>query len=241
MRTSPNGIYWSGETGVPGTGVWYTTQRSCTEAELVGEHPNVYSGLEYDCLAGAPPGVYVEGDLLYVFVGLGRAPGHMGCLVGDKYEGAGGLRPCESNPLFGAETDYGPEDAAGAEANSYFDFRTISSAEVVRVGGHYYMAYEGTRGPSERSVREDQFALGFARSISPTIDGPWEKYPGNPVITDVGDYWGIGHADIVIVDGVTYLYVSTSPTTRGRYVLVRKQSPLIPPEGGEGPQEETHE
>jgi beta-xylosidase len=223
MRTSDDTIHWSGEVGIPGTGVWYTTQRPCTEAELVGEHPYVYSGLEYDCLAGAPPGIYIDGDLLYVFVGLGRAPGHMGCFVGNKYEGAAGLHPCESNPLFSAEADdYGPLDVVGAEANPYFDFRTISSAEVVRLGNYYYMAYEGTRGPTSYSVREDQFALGFARSISSTIDGPWEKYPGNPVITDVGDNWGIGHADILIVDGITYLYASTSPTTRGRYVLVRK-------------------
>jgi len=222
LRTSPDGIHWSGEAMVPGTGVWYTTQRECTEAEIIGEHPYVYSGLEYDCLAGAPPGIYVAGSRLYVFVGLGRAPGHMGCLAGDKSEGAAGLRPCEFNPLFGAADEYGPLDVIGAEANPYFDFRTISSAEVVRLGNYYYMAYEGTRGPTSLAVREDQFALGFARSSSPTIDGPWEKYPGNPAIADLGDNWGIGHADIIIVSGITYLYSSTSPTTRGRYVLVYK-------------------
>jgi len=222
MRTSADGVHWSGEMGVPGTGVWYTTQRECSEAELILEHPHVYSGLEYDCLAGAPPGIYIEGSQLYVFVGLGRAPGHMGCLVGNKYAGPTGLRPCESNPLFGAEAGYGPPDVLGARANEYFEFRTISSADVVRVGDHYYMAYEGTRGPSAPANRDDQFALGFSRSISPTIDGPWEKYAGNPVIADQGDYWGIGHADLVIVGQTTYLYTSTSPSTRGRYVLVRK-------------------
>jgi hypothetical protein len=144
----------------------------------------------------------------------------MGCFVGNKHEGAAGLRPCKSNPLFSAADEYGPLDAVGAEANPYFDFRTISSAEVVRLGRTYYMAYEGTRGPTSHRVREDQFALGFARSTSSTIDGPWEKYPGNPVIADLGDNWGIGHADIVIAGGVTYMYSSTSPTTRGRYVLV---------------------
>jgi len=222
MRTSPNGFQWSGEIGIPGTGVWYDTQRPCTDAERIKTHPNVYSGLEYDCLAGAPPGIYIEDDLLYVFIGLGRAPGHMGCLVGNKYEGAVGLEPCEANPLFGTKNGYGPEDAFGAEANAYFDFRTISSADVVRVGERYYMAYEGTRGPTSHAVREDQFALGFARTISPTIDGPWETFPGNPAVTDVGDYWGIGHADLVIYQGTTYMYSSTSPETRGRYVLVKK-------------------
>jgi len=222
MRTSDDGIHWSGESWVPGTGVWYETLRECTEAERIGEHPYVYPGLEYDCLAGAPPGIYIEGNLLYVFVGLGRAPGHMGCLVGNKYAGAEGLEPCQSNPLFDSASDYGPEDMVGAAANPYFDFRTISSADVVHMGNHYYMAYEGTRGPSDPSDREDQFGLGFARSVGNTIDGPWEKYPGNPAITNLDDYWGIGHADLMIMGEHTYMYTSTSPTTRGRYILVRR-------------------
>jgi beta-xylosidase len=82
------------------------------------------------------------------------------------------------------------------------------------------MAYEGTRGPSKKYLRDDQFALGFARSVGSAIDGPWELYPGNPAIESQGDNWGIGHADIIEVNGVVYLYTSTSPTTRGRYVLV---------------------
>jgi hypothetical protein len=32
--------------------------------------------------------------------------------------------------------------------------------------------------------------------------------------------WGIGHADFIIIDGVSYLYTSTSIATRGRYELV---------------------
>ena len=229
MRTSDDAVHWSGEIAIPYTGVWYDTQRPCTEAERVREQQNVSMGFEFDCLAGAPPGVYVEGDLLYIFVGLGRAPGHMGCFVGDKDDVVKSLRPCESTPLFTGEIEYGPLDALGAAANPYFDHRTISSADVVQVGGHYYMVYEGTRGPSERYGREDQFALGFARSISPTIDGPWEKFPGNPAIADLGDNWGIGHADLVVVGRATYLYTSTSPTTRGRYVLVRKPRPTSEP------------
>jgi hypothetical protein len=223
MRTSSDGILWSGEAHVPGTGQWHADPGTCPTAAAVGEHPNIYMETEYgDCLVGAPPGVFVEGDLLYVFVGLGRDPGHMGCYVGSKHAGAAGLRRCASNPLFGAENGYGPLDALGAAANPYFEFRTISSADVVRVGAHYYMAYEGVRGPSDPTVVDNQFALGFARSAGPAIDGPWEKYPGNPVIMDVANNWGIGHADIVIVGPATYLYTATSQTTRGRYVLVRR-------------------
>jgi len=224
MRTSTDGLNWSGEAHVPGTGQWNESpERPCTEAERIGEHPNIYAETEYgNCLAGAPPGIYVEGDLLYVFVGLGRDPGHMGCYVGDKYAGAAGLRKCASNPLFGAELGYGPVELLGPEANPYFEFRTISSADVVRVGDRYYMAYEGVRGPSNPTVVDDQFALGFARSVGPAIDGPWEKYPGNPVIMDLANNWGIGHGDVVIVGSATYLYTATSQTTRGRYVLVRR-------------------
>jgi hypothetical protein len=220
MRVTDDGIHWSGEAWVLNSGVWYTVQRPCREEERVGPHPHVAP--EFDCLAGAPPGIFVEGDQLYVFVGLGRAPGHMGCFVGDKRRGTADMRPCEANPLFGAETGYGPTEVEGMDANAYFDFRTISSADVVHVGERYYMAYEGTRGPSNPSVREDQFALGFARSVSDTIDGPWEKYPDNPVIMNVTDNWGVGHADIVIVGPATYLYTATSQATRGRYVLVRR-------------------
>ena len=223
LRISPDGINWSAEAHVPGTGQWHAEPGICAEAESIGEHPNIYAESEFgNCLVGAPPGIYVEGDLLYVFVGLGRDPGHIGCYVGSKYAGAGGLRKCASNPLFGAELGYGPVDVLGVEANPYFEFRTISSADVVRVGDHYYMAYEGVRGPSNPTVVDDQFALGLARSVGPAIDGPWEKYPGNPVIMYLTNNWGIGHADIVIVGPATYLYTATSTTTRGRYVLVQR-------------------
>ncbi len=223
LRTSSDGLQWSAEAHIPGTGQWNAEPGTCPAHATIGDHPNIYAETEFgDCLIGAPPGLYVEGNLLYVFVGMGRNPGHMGCYVGEKYAGAAGLRPCASNPLFGAENGYGPVDVTGAETNPYFEFRTISSADVVRVGERYYMAYEGVRGPSDPTVVDDQFALGFARSLGPDIDGPWEKYPGNPVIMNLANNWGIGHADIVIVGPATYLYTATSPSTRGRYVLVQR-------------------
>ncbi len=113
----------------------------------------------------------------------------------------------------------------GADANEYFEFRTISSADVVRVGEYYYMAYEGVRGPSAYdALYEDQYALGLARSV--VLDGKWEKYEGNPIVADVSGNVGIGHGDLVIVGEATYLYTgtsfefSTAEGTRGRYVLV---------------------
>jgi hypothetical protein len=84
------------------------------------------------------------------------------------------------------------------------------------------MVYEGVRGPSDPTVVDDQFALGLARSVGLAIDGSWEKYPDNPIIMDLPGNVGLGHADLALVGEATYLYTTTSDTTRGRYVLVKK-------------------
>jgi beta-xylosidase len=84
------------------------------------------------------------------------------------------------------------------------------------------------RGPSSYTVVDDQFGLGLARSLGPEIDGPWEKYPGNPIIMDLPGNVGVGHADIVIIDTAafgpaTYLYTTTVDGSRGRYVLLKQR------------------
>ncbi|MCA9976699.1 MAG: hypothetical protein KC413_13145, partial [Anaerolineales bacterium] len=221
LRTSSDGLTWSDKSHIDGTWIWTYPYGGCAPYELIGFHPNIYSSQEWDCLAGGPPGIYVEGDMLYVFVGLGKAPGHMGCYNGNRFEGAAGMVECENNPLFSAN-EYGPVELLGADANPYFDFRTISSADVVRVGDHYYMTYEGVRGPSDPTVVDDQFGLGLARSLTLAIDGPWETYPSNPIIMDLPGNVGVGHADIVIIGEATYLYTATEAGTRGRYVLVKQ-------------------
>lgn len=220
LRRSTDGLNWSDWSYLttPG-GTWPSSFSPCSETERIGPHPNI-RGEVFDCLVGAPPGLYIEGDMLYVFVAAGSAPGHMRCYKGDRHGDLGDLRVCTTDPLFEGAREYGPVDVFGAEANAYFDFRYVSSADVLRVGDHYYMSYEGIRGPEELEIGMDtQFALGFARSVGPQIDGPWEKFPGNPVIMDMGFNWGIGHADLLVVDGVTYMYSATSQSTRGRYVL----------------------
>ncbi|MGQ9888126.1 MAG: hypothetical protein ACUVSX_06485 [Aggregatilineales bacterium] len=221
LRRSADGLVWSDWSFLrtPG-GTWPSSFAPCTAVERIGPHPNI-RGEAHDCLVGAPPGLFVEGDTLYVFVAAGSAPGHMRCYKGNRHGPLDALRLCDHDPLFEGAREYGPLDITeGPEIAPYFDFRYVSSADVVRVGDRYYMAYEGVRGPDvlERGM-DTQFGLGFARSVGPAIDGPWEKFPGNPVIMPVSFNWGIGHADIVIVDGVTYLYTATSQTTRGRYVL----------------------
>lgn len=221
LRTSPDGIRWSDWVYLTRPGGTFPSSFSpCSELEKIGAHPNI-RGEAFDCLVGAPPGIYVEGDMLYVFVSAGSAPAHLRCYKGNRHGDLSQLQRCETDPLFGGAREYGDTNLQGADANAYFDFRYVSSADVLKVGDHYYMTYEGIRGPDvlERGM-DTQFGLGFARSTGSQIDGAWEKYRGNPVIMDMTFNWGIGHADLLVIDGTTYLYSATSQSTRGRYRLV---------------------
>ena len=220
LRTSSDGLNWAASHHVPGTGLWPTSAKPCPPYQNIGPHPNVPAGGEtYNCLSGAPPGLFVQGSQMWVFVGMGQNPGHMGCYTGLVAGGAAGLTPCGANPLFGGADSYGPLQATGAAANPYFDFSIVSAADVLRVGDRYYMTYEGVRGPGPGEAGDTQFNLGFARSLTNQINGPWEKYPANPLLGDVPGNVGVGHADMLVLDGVTYLYTATSFNTRGRYVL----------------------
>ncbi len=220
LRRSADGIHWSRHWDyltIPG-GVWPRSHADCDPVEDIGAHPNI-RGEGDVCLVGGPPGLYVEGDTLYVFVMAGSAPAHMRCYKGDRHGDLGDLQRCATDPLFGGAREYGDVTLAGAAANPYWDFRYISSADVLRVGDYYYMAYEGIRGPSVLEFgRDNQFGLGIARARE--LDSAWEIYDANPIIMDVADNWGIGHADLIVIDGVTYMYTATSQTTRGRYRLV---------------------
>ncbi len=222
LRQSADGLNWSAPTQIPGTGNANLNHRPCEPYELIGEHPFIYSEFEADCLAGGPPGLFIEGDLMVIFVAMGKSPGSMGCYIGSAGLGIPSLRPCRFNPLFSAEATYGPLDLTGPAANPYFGFRILSSADLLRVGEHVYMVYEGVRGPSSHDVVDNQFGLGLARSVGPQVDGPWETYAGNPIVMDLPGNVGVGHADLVQVGDATYLYTATSDTTRGRYVLVKK-------------------
>ncbi|MEP7357177.1 MAG: hypothetical protein ABI847_08055 [Anaerolineales bacterium] len=220
LRTSADGLNWTRSRHVPGTGNWDTSLRPCQPYQRINDHPFLPPGSDYQCLSGAPPGLYVEGDTMYVFVAMGKNPSHMGCYVGLVADGAPGLKLCGANPLFQGAASYGPADLTGAAANPYFDFRTVSAADVVQVGARYYMTYEGVRGPGPGDFGDTQFNLGLARSAGPNINGPWEKYPGNPILGDVPGNVGVGHADLLLLDGITYLYTATTDHTRGRYKLI---------------------
>ncbi len=105
-------------------------------------------------------------------------------------------------------------------AGNQFDCLTGSSAEVVAVGGQFYMLDEGVRGPQAGDAGDTQFALGLARTRQGVIDGPWETSPHNPNLLDLPGNVGVGHADLVVIDGVTYLYTSLDGKQRSRLILV---------------------
>jgi len=209
-----DGIRWRRPHAVPYTGVWMAEHYPCPDYMRIGPHPFVSTG--YECMAGAPPGIFIEGVHTYLFLGMGQNPGHLGCYRAST--GSLRFQNCSTNPLLSAVAEYGPPGALGASANPYFNFRYITSADLIAQDGYYYMAYEGIRGPSGLLAgRDDQFALGFARATS--LEGPWVEYPGNPVLDNVTDNWGIGHADLLVVDGQVIMYTATPALARGRYVL----------------------
>jgi hypothetical protein len=220
LRRSDDGLAWSRAQRVDDTGIWKLWLEDCPTEERIGEHP--YVRYDFECLAGGPPGVYVENGTVYVFVALGQNPGSMGCYYGRLGGNARRFKRCEANPLFTGAQEYGPLDLKGAQTNRYFDFRTISSAEVTRIGDRYYMLYEGVRGPGRGDPGDSQFGLGLARSLTDRIDGPWEKHPDNPTLVDLPGNIGLGHADLVVIEGQTILYTALEKDKRSRLDLVWK-------------------
>jgi hypothetical protein len=218
LRRSLDGLAWSAPEQVRHTGIWYLWYRGCTAEERIGRHP--YVPYNYECLAGGPPGIWIEDGVVYVFFAQGQNPGSMGCAYGISGEPASAYQRCAANPLFTGAASYGPLRVADASANRHFDFRTISSAEVVRVGDQLYMLYEGVRGPGPGDAGDTQFNLGLARTKAGQVDGPWETYPGNPLLVDLPGNVGLGHADLLVLDGKTLLFTSLDGVRRARLGLV---------------------
>ncbi len=218
LRRSTDGLTWGPIEAFPHSSVWKRWLRPCYPEEAIGPHPFV--PYEYECLAGGPPGIHIEERRVYVFMGMGQNPGSLGCYVGTVGQRAEAFARCQHNPLFVGAAEYGPLELRGLEAAPYFDFRTISSAEVQRIGDRYYALYEGVRGPGPGDPGDTQFGLGLARSLTAQIDGPWEVYPGNPLLAPLPGNVGLGHADLVVLDGQTVLYTSLDGVRRSRLALV---------------------
>jgi len=217
LAESVDGVHWTAAGQVPKTGIWHYWFRDCTKAESIGLHP--FTEYNYQCLVGGPPGIYAEEGILYIFVGLGRNPGAMGCYKGPVGSAIEFFEKCDNNPLFSGSQGYGPLDKNTAATNPHFDFRTISSAEVQQIGDRYYMLYEGVRGPGPDDGGDTQFGLGLARTVTDQIDGPWETYPANPILTDLPGNIGLGHGDLIVLNGQTILYTSLDGIRRSRLQL----------------------
>ncbi|MDW8350916.1 MAG: hypothetical protein RML99_03300 [Anaerolineae bacterium] len=251
LRRSTDGLIWGEARWVFNTGVWTRQIRPCRPWEEVRPHP--FATADYECLAGGPPGIYADDDVLYVFMAMGQNPGAMGCMYLNLTPPAEdtlpwprpgradrttapppfepsqhptwiALSPCDHNPLFVGHSRYGDVRDTGAMSNAHFDHRTISSAEVIKVGERYYMLYEGIRGPGPGDVGDNQFGLGLARSTTARVDGPWEKLP-QPLLVNLPGNIGLGHADVVITPrGETIVFTSLDGVTRSRLKLVWKRS-----------------
>ena len=222
LRTSTDGRRWSKPEHVADSLVWHLWFADCPAEERIGKHP--FTPFDYECLRGGPPGIFVEDGIVYIFMAQGQNPGAMGCFKRAANDNDAAFQPCANNPLFVGAAEYGPLDRTDAVANPFFDFRTISSAEIQPLGEgaerRYYMLYEGVRGPAEGDPGDTQFGLGLARSLTDQIDGAWEKYPTNPLLVDLPGNIGLGHADIVVLEGRTDLYTSLDGVTRSRLLLV---------------------
>jgi hypothetical protein len=218
LRRSADGLNWSVPEHVANSGLWKKTS-GCRPEEWIGSHPFTPFGAE-ECLAGGPPGIFVEEETVYIFVGLGQNPGSLGCFHGRVSDHGDAFRPCEANPLFTGARTYGPADLTGREAHPFWDFRMLSSAEVIEVDGQYYLLFEGIRGPGPGDPGDTQFGLGLARTLDGEIDGRWEVYPLNPILVDLPGNIGLGHADLITYEGTTYLYTSLDGQVRSRLQLV---------------------
>lgn len=217
-RTSEDGEEWSAPTFMTGSGVWEEGYQPCPVLGAIGPHP--HGNTIYDCLVGGPPGIHVENDMVYLFVAMGQNPGTLGCYTFPVTGTIADVEPCVHNPLIPGATVYGPVDERGPTTNAYFDFRTISSAELQGIENRYYLLYEGVRGPGPGDPGDTQFGLGLARSQTDQIDGPWEIFPENPILVDLPGNIGLGHADLVVLEGETYLYTSLDGVKRSRLALV---------------------
>lgn len=221
LRRSHDLITWTYSDQVGETG-FRPEEMGCVSAETIGDHPHSPGFFTDKCLAGGPPGLFVEGDTIYVFVALGLSPGSLGCFKGTLEQMPITFSRCDNNPLLEGIKEYGPHDGFGPDMNQWYDFRVSSSAEVHRVGDRYYMLYEGIRGPHEPYGDDSQFALAMARTVTDQIDGPWEKFAGNPILVDLPANVGLGHADIFVRNSVTYLYTSLDGDVRSRLRLTWK-------------------
>ena len=75
-------------------------------------------------------------------------------------------------------------------------------SQVIAIGGFYYLFYEGADDNMGASAR---WGIGLARASNPL--GPWEKYDGNPILTNHRYAYGVDGPGVYLDDdGTVYLY-----------------------------------
>lgn len=77
--------------------------------------------------------------------------------------------------------------------------RVTEGPTVIKHNDYYYLLY------SANHFQNPNYAMGYA--VSKNINGPWEKYEGNPILSRDKVKWsGTGHGDIIFKkDGSIYL------------------------------------
>ena len=67
-----------------------------------------------------------------------------------------------------------------------WDDGMLSQCSVTKIGDRYFMLYSGgTNNHGRKYLGKNKMAFGLARARHP--EGPWEKYPHNPVFTPTGN------------------------------------------------------
>ena len=100
----------------------------------------------------------------------------------------------------------------------------IEGPSIVRAGGYFHMLYSG--GLFGGTVGCD-YALGVARSAS--LTGPWEKFPGNPILRG-GNGWSCpGHGSVYpgpegSLDALYHAYPRGSGRLAGRQMIAGSAS-----------------
>ncbi|MEK6536510.1 MAG: hypothetical protein AABZ63_03385, partial [Actinomycetota bacterium] len=197
-RVSRDGIHWSERRMVPDTGNCRKGQ--CGSGAKPWEERHV--GCDNDSaddgwyMRGSVPGLYSDGTRIYDFYGAGTYPASMGVLYGDSPE-----RVSVFGPLFTAPYNRELCGRNLADAPGQFMAKYITSANVIKNNGRYYMTFEGQR-------RAGEWGLGLARAREGILSS-WEVHP--MTLGPLGPYVGVGHASFYSRGGVLYLYHGVNP------------------------------
>lgn len=74
-------------------------------------------------------------------------------------------------------------------------------------------------GTDQRDNNHNQLGVAFANSL----DGPWLKYAGNPIVTAQTDVWGVGQPAVTSIDGKGRLLLFYSVGSRWRTFVARRE------------------